>query len=206
MNNRIANIKIPKEKFPLTPGQFMNILNLLPLDCKISTMYDYTSYFQLRIESSQFHEVLDYNNIPEIIVHWDKNGEVDSLEMPHKRVTITQKVDQLFPTKGIKEQYLDKAGLWHLDKDLNTMVFEPNTYVYYFYHGNDFMIINKPGTLMWSGHSLEKAIFTEFYDVKEGMPIFIQEKYIVPNCNHSYKTYTGLIETFEYCEKCNEKK
>jgi len=27
-----------------------------------------------------------------------------------------------------------------------------------------------------------------------------------PNCNHVFKLYVGMVETFEYCTKCDKKK
>lgn len=181
MKIRAIQLSLPRRT--LTPGIMMEILRQLPLNTKILNFVDsYNSNVtHMRIESKDFKEINEYDVLPTVDIEFDENGEV-------KPINFSQVYDQTVYMSSIPKPE-EFPSIYTID---------PFKYV-------EFKSNFRPKPM--NIKTLQETYNRLMSDVIKSQDEMSKPRIsITKSCDHIWKHYQGLNETFDYCETCNEKK
>lgn len=178
MKIRAIQLSLPRRT--LTPGIMMEILRQLPLDTKILNFVDsYNSNVTyMRIESKDFKEINEYDVLPTVDIKFDENGEV-------KPINFSQVLAQTVYMSSISEPE-EFPSIYSID---------PLKYMNWTARSSPLDI-----------KSIQESYNKLMSDMLKSQDEMSKPKISVKSCDHIWKHYQGLNETFDYCETCNEKK
>ena len=70
---------------------------------------------------------------------------------------------------------------------------------------NWFVIVSYPGYSCMNGTKMSFGVLVNWIEIFDDSPATATQMKPI-TCEHTFKSYTGLVEQFEYCSKCDMRK